>query len=66
MVTSIRSSPSVTIDPTTIPDDPGAAQAGNWALVVEAWSAVRGFPRAVEFHEGRLFKGIPTGFARSR
>src|SRR3990172_459958 len=57
MVVRISSNPSVTIDPTTIPDDPGAAQAGNWALVVEAWSALRGFPRAVEFHEGRLFKG---------
>jgi len=37
------------------------AQAGTWTLEVAAWSASRGYPAAVSFHEGRLdFAGTYT------
>src|SRR4030095_14474067 len=31
-----------------------AAAAGTWTLEEAAWSATRGYPAAVTFHEGRL------------
>jgi hypothetical protein len=40
---------------------PEASKAGTWTLEIEAWSAARGFPAAISFHEGRLdFAGTFT------
>lgn len=35
--------------------DPAAAPAGSWSIEVPSWSDARGWPRSLEFHEGRLY-----------
>jgi len=40
--------------------DPPAAPAGSWTLEVPSWSTSKGFPRSIEFHEGRLTFGGTT------
>jgi hypothetical protein len=36
-------------------DDPPTAGPGTWVLAVAAWSATRGYPRALSFHSNRLY-----------
>lgn len=41
-------------------DDAGAtamAPAGSWSLEIPAWSDTKGWPKAIEFHQGRLLHG---------
>lgn len=37
--------------------NPAAAPAGSWTLEVASWSAARGWPSSVDFHQGRLWFG---------
>jgi hypothetical protein len=38
----------------TTSGDPPAATAGNWSMLVPAWSDVLGYPRSGDFYQGRL------------
>lgn len=53
--------------------DTNAISSGNWSIEFgyeNAWSATRGWPRSVTFHEGRLYfggsKGLPSTIWGSR
>jgi hypothetical protein len=47
-------------------DDPDAVPSGAWTLEEAAWSAKRGYPSTIEFHQGRLVEAAtpaqPTTF----
>lgn len=48
---------SVLVDADSNFDDPPISPIGAWSLRVRSWSDERGWPRAVDFHQGRLVFG---------